>query len=204
MATNTSYLGLTKPAQSDLYNVDVFNDNADKVDTNAQKTAANLATIEAVATASKPYAVGEYLVLNGILYKVTQAILNGGALVVGTNIAQDSVGTELKSLKDALSTVEEGTPTFGNSWQNNGFKVYKVGKICMLQLAVRRGTSLSNAVTLPQGFRPPINMSFNIQDIATHTMGYAYITASTGDISFHDITLSSGASNVLGNVVYPI
>jgi len=103
MATNTSYLGLTKPAQSDLYNVDVFNDNADKVDANAQKTGANLATIEAVATASKPYAVGEYLVLNGILYKVTQAIANGGALVVGTNIAQDSVGTELKSLKDALS-----------------------------------------------------------------------------------------------------
>ena len=104
MATNTSYLGLTKPAQSDLYNVDVFNDNADKVDANAQKTAANLATIEAVATASKPYVVGEYLVLNGILYKVTQAIANGGALVVGTNIAQDSVGTELKSIKDALST----------------------------------------------------------------------------------------------------
>lgn len=102
MATNTSYLGLTKPAQSDLYNVDVFNDNADKVDANAQKTAANLATIEAVATASKPYVVGEYLVLNGILYKVTQAIANGGALVVGTNIAQDNVGTELKSIKDAL------------------------------------------------------------------------------------------------------
>lgn len=105
MATNTSYLGLTKPAQSDLYNVDVFNDNADKVDANAQKTAANLATIESVATASKPYVVGEYLVLNGILYKVTQAIANGGALVVGTNIAQDSVGTELKSLKDALSNL---------------------------------------------------------------------------------------------------
>lgn len=102
MATNTSYLGLTKPAQSDLYNIDVFNNNADAVDTNAQKTAANLATIEAVATASKPYVVGEYLVLNGILYKVTQAIANGGALVVGTNIAQDSVGTELKSIKDAL------------------------------------------------------------------------------------------------------
>ena len=122
MATNTSYLGLTKPAQSDLYNVDVFNGNSDTVDTNAQKTAANLATIEAVATASKPYAVGEYLVLNGILYKVTQAIANGGALVVGTNIAQDTVGTELKSLKDALSNlVHDATIPSGTISDSFGF-----------------------------------------------------------------------------------
>lgn len=115
MATNTSYLGLTKPAQSDLYNIDVFNGNADAVDTNAQKTAANLATIEAVATASKPYVVGEYLVLNGILYKVTQAIANGGALVVGTNIAQDNVGTELKSIKESLTTAVSYTSIPANS-----------------------------------------------------------------------------------------
>ena len=120
MATNTSYLGLTKPAQSDLYNVDVFNDNADKVDANAQKTAANLATIEAVATASKPYVVGEYLVLNGILYKVTQAIANGGALVVGTNIAQDNVGTELKSIKDALSPLQTLSASFSGTTDANG------------------------------------------------------------------------------------
>lgn len=103
MATNTSYLGLTKPAQSDLYNIDVFNDNADAVDANAQKTAENLATIESVATASKTYVKGEFLVLNGILYKTTAAITNGASLVVGTNIAKTNAGTELTQLNADLT-----------------------------------------------------------------------------------------------------
>lgn len=105
MATNTTHYNLEKPAQSDLYNVDVFNDNADKIDTAlwGKSDASNLAVVEPTNTASQPYSVGQYLVLGGILYKVTAAIASGGTIIPGTNVDQDSVGTELKSLKNAIT-----------------------------------------------------------------------------------------------------
>lgn len=53
-----------------------------------------IATIEG-ATASKAYAVGDYLVYNGKLYKVTAAIAQGNALTVGGNIAATTVGGEI-------------------------------------------------------------------------------------------------------------
>lgn len=65
--------------------------------------AANIATVETTSTASQPYSVGQYLVLGGILYKVTTAIASGGTITPGTNVDRDTVGGELTSLKDALS-----------------------------------------------------------------------------------------------------
>lgn len=58
---------------------------ADK--TQIGKNTSNIATIEASTTASKAYAVGSYLVLNGQLYKVTAAIASGGTITVGTNVS---------------------------------------------------------------------------------------------------------------------
>ena len=51
----------------------------------------NLATIES-SQATAAHAVGEYIVLNGQLYKVTAAIAAGQTLTVGTNIAAVSGG----------------------------------------------------------------------------------------------------------------
>lgn len=64
--------------------------------------AGDLATVQTSATASKSYAVGEYLVLNGQLYKVTSAIANGGTITVGTNVTATNAGSQLKSLNDSL------------------------------------------------------------------------------------------------------
>lgn len=54
----------------------------------------NLATIETTTTASQAYAVGDYLVYGGQLYKVTTAIASGGTIVVtgsGANVAATTV-----------------------------------------------------------------------------------------------------------------
>lgn len=61
----------------------------------AKASAINLATIEPTNIASQTYAVGSYLVYNGLLYKVTSAIAQGATLRVGTNISLTKVGTEL-------------------------------------------------------------------------------------------------------------
>ena len=61
------------------------------------------ASIESGETASKAYSVDEYLVKNGVLYKVTNAIAKDDALTVGTNIVMTTVGSELSSMKSSLT-----------------------------------------------------------------------------------------------------
>ena len=60
------------------------------------------ASIEVGETASKAYSDDDYLVKDGILYKVTTAIAEGDALTVGTNIAMTTVGCELSSINERL------------------------------------------------------------------------------------------------------
>lgn len=66
------------------------------------KGAKNIATIEDSNVASQAYSVGNFLILDGQLYRVTNAIAQGGTITVGTNVTLDSVGSELKSLKSQL------------------------------------------------------------------------------------------------------
>ena len=55
----------------------------------------NYATVEASSTASKAYKVGEHLILNNILYRVTVAIASGGTITPNTNCVQTTVGDEI-------------------------------------------------------------------------------------------------------------
>ena len=45
----------------------------------------NLAWVESTNTASRVYAVGDYVTINGALCKITAAVASGGALAEGTN-----------------------------------------------------------------------------------------------------------------------
>ena len=74
------------------------------------------ASIEMGATASKAYSVGDFLVKNGVLYKVTNAIAQGDALTVGTNIAMTTVVNELsgkpnKSFEEIATATKDGNVT---------------------------------------------------------------------------------------------
>ena len=65
------------------------------------------ASIESGAFASKAYNVGDFLVKEGALYKVTKAIAEGDALTVGTNIELDTVAIELSSISERLSQMSQ-------------------------------------------------------------------------------------------------
>ena len=86
-------------------------DLASALDAKADKTM--LAPVESTSTASQNYAVGDYLVYNGILYSVTAAISVGESLTPGTNISATSAGAELTTLKNGL-TYKEYTITAGS------------------------------------------------------------------------------------------
>ena len=86
------------------------------------------ASIEIGETASKAYNVGNFLVKDGILYKVTKAIAKDDALTVGTNIAMTTVGSELaskksnKSFEEIATATKEGSVTTTKSLSEfNGF-----------------------------------------------------------------------------------
>ena len=65
------------------------------------------ASIEIGATASKAYSEGDFLVKDGILYKVTKAIAKDDVLTVGTNIVMTTVGGELSSARSNLFPIKE-------------------------------------------------------------------------------------------------
>lgn len=76
------------------------------------KFAANIAPVEEDATsASQGYAVGQQLILDGVLYDVTAAITAGDALVTtgaGANIsAADDVTTQIAATNTELSSVKQ-------------------------------------------------------------------------------------------------
>lgn len=66
----------------------------------------SFATVETTNTASQNYVVGQFLMLNDVLYKVQQAIAQGETLVVGTNIAAAPVGDQLEGLDAKLKFVK--------------------------------------------------------------------------------------------------
>lgn len=61
----------------------------------------SMATIE-LSPVQNSYAVGDFLVWKGQLYKVIAAIASGESLVIGTNIEAVTIGTELTALNNGL------------------------------------------------------------------------------------------------------
>lgn len=70
----------------------------------------NFAQIEE-SPAAAAHSVGDFIVYNNQLYKVTAAIATGEDLVVGTNISATTAGAELASLNNDLTTLYKTTIT---------------------------------------------------------------------------------------------
>ena len=83
------------------------------------------ASIESGATASKAYNVGDFLVKNGILYKVTQAIAEGDALTVGTNIVMTTVGGELSEKSNSTYRVQLSLDAVAVGKDEDGDTIYE-------------------------------------------------------------------------------
>lgn len=97
--------------QTDLQNA--LNAKANVSALNAKSNTSTLATVESTSTASQAYAVGDYLVYNGILYKVISAIDSGETLTPNTNIEATTAGAELTSLNNGLTNVRTLNGMFG-------------------------------------------------------------------------------------------
>lgn len=89
-----SVSGKTPDAQG---NVDIDASDVALGSGTVETLAGSIATIE-TSPATANHAVGEYIVYNGQLYKVTTAITAGQSLAVGTNISATNVGSNIRDL----------------------------------------------------------------------------------------------------------
>ena len=65
--------------------------------------------VELDSTATKAYAVGDFLMLHGVLYQVTSPIAIGDDIEAGTNVTSTTVMSKLEGKQDALTF--DSTPT---------------------------------------------------------------------------------------------
>jgi hypothetical protein len=87
----------------------------------------NLATIES-SPATAAHAVGEYIVYNGQLYKVTAAIASGQTLTPGTNIAAVSGG----GLNDLRVITTFGVTANTDALSSMDVRAYRCGNLAFL------------------------------------------------------------------------
>ena len=76
-------------------------------------------------TASKAYNVGDFLVKNGVLYKVTNAITEGDTLTVGTNIVMTTVGGELSEKSNSSDRVQLSLDAVAVGKDEDGDTIYE-------------------------------------------------------------------------------
>ena len=76
--TSNSYVAIYDYSQTDTLLLN-------KLSTN------QVATVESSTTASKAYAIGDLLIYNETLYKVTSSISSGGTITIGTNVSATTV-----------------------------------------------------------------------------------------------------------------
>lgn len=69
----------------------------------------DFATVEGSTTSAHAYSVGDLLVLNNYLYRVTAEISIGNTLTVGTNIERRTVEDEVKGVNNAIDTLRQNT-----------------------------------------------------------------------------------------------
>lgn len=113
------------------------------------------AAVESSTTASQTYAAGQYVVVNGILRKVTAAIAKGNA-ISDSNSTATTVGGELGSLTKIVGE----TDTWHTLYETSGWSVYYTKRSDVLYIRVHVGAlsqSWWKAGTLPDGYRPKMD-----------------------------------------------
>lgn len=91
--TQAQYDALSEEAKM----LDVIYLITDSPDNYLDEVFGDFATVEYTGTASKAYAVGDYLVYDSKFYKVTSAIALGGTITPNTNVTQTTVGDEISN-----------------------------------------------------------------------------------------------------------
>ena len=166
------------------------------------KVLGDLATVEAGATASQAYSKGDFLVKDGILYKVIAAISQGNALTVGGNIQPTTAGAEIASLNNDLTTqVLNATKVTQNNFSFvDDIWCYKYGRIISITLP----TSIT-INSLPNDFVTVATVPHNCSRVFTNLIDRVsgkviQVRVMSGSIQFYTDPSVTGTLRVVGSV----
>lgn len=136
----------------------------------------SMATIE-LSPVQNSYAVGDFLVWKGQLYKVTAAIASGETLVIGTNIEAVTIGSELTALNNGLTWKTAGQVTGETSISlpseyNEIFIIsYAPTHYIYLQL-IPRGALVSSERLIANGFQSSYYATWYVSETAIRLNSY--------------------------------
>lgn len=129
--------------------------------------------IENGDTASRTYNPGEYIVRNGVYYKVTQTIASGTAFNVGFNIEEKSVGEEITEINSNLSDFSHYEEIYTNG--TNYVRIYynntNAVKLLDVNLSTLEAINIPSdiAITNPKLY-PKSRYYFVVSNIYTTTL----------------------------------
>ena len=150
----TQWADIESPNFDNFKNV-IFEDYKEEATEQIDNLINSQAYVEDTNVASKNYDVGDYLTMNGVLYKVAVDITQGSSLVVGTNIATTDTGTELvgainsaKASAINLATIE-ATNIASQTYTVGRYLVYN-GLLYKVTSAIAQGATLQVGVNIGQ------------------------------------------------------
>lgn len=170
-----------------------------EVNTKVSKTEVLIAYVQTSLTASKTYVVGEQFIYNGLLYKATATIAQGGTITINGNCTlADSVTKQIKTLSDDTGDVVLTT----------GISYRKFGNEVIVNFNGTNTTNLPNANwtkvgTLPIGCRPTDSICAVVGlSNGLNYYGFARIDGDGEIFIFHRV--GSTESHIWGEVVFMI
>ena len=164
--------------------------------TNTKADQSLLAPIQTTLVASKAYAIGEQFVYQGLLYKATAAITQGGTITINGNCA---LSDDVTSQIDKISKTE--TVTISNlSGYFDSFSGFKRNKIVNFKASTKNNLPASTWITL--GTMNVIPESAQaLTGLITSGTGQTAIVNITSDGKLQIFASSAGAYNVSGSFI---
>ena len=184
-----------------IYDSDAVLDASDVgLGTGSVETLAGSVAVIETSPATASHAVGSYIVWNGQLYEVTASIAVGETLTVGTNITAKTVGGELTTLKNGLSTVTNRVNSRARALRFGGssvtsFKIECINAYQIILVVANSGQRLfmitpnngSPVITMFAGSGITVSgltsLSFSLNNCPTYTQFMA--------ISYDDFSISN-------------
>lgn len=169
-----------------------------------------IAPVEKTNVASQNYVIGRHLMLNNILYKVTEAITAGQTIAVGTNVTvSDDVEKQIETNLSSINTINGNklNQTVIATRQANltASKAYVVGEQFIYNntlYEVTAAISKNAAITIGGNCKVADNITSQISNLANRLTWNLISTKTKSDVATTPITIPSTAKELYIELYY--
>lgn len=166
-----------------------------------------IAPVEASSVASQSYAVGKHLILNKILYRVTQAISAGQTITPGTNVTEsnsveEQIETNLSSINTINSNKLNQTVIATRQANLTASKAYAIGEQFIYNNILYRATAAiasGGTITIGGNATAADNITTQISNLENLYKKYASIKSQLSAVS--GVTIQEVGVQIYGDLL---